>query len=321
MTMDRRDVLKTLSLAAAGGLAGCATGSTAAPATQAGPVKFSAGTATPKTPAPANAADCHHHIYNAKFPVDPTATLRPPDALVPDYRALQRRIGTTRNVLVQPSTYGIDNRAHLEALAAFGPTARMVAVVNDRVSDDELKRMHAAGVRGIRFNLAQAGATTPEMMEPLSRRINDMGWHIQINAPATKIMEVMPILETRVASPIVFDHLAHIPQPEGVNHPLFAKVRGLMDKGRTWMKLSGAYADTKVGPPTYSDSSAVASAYAKAYPERCVWGSDWPHPTEQTKGVPDDAVLFDLLTVWVPDEKVRHRILVENPAKLYDFKG
>jgi len=320
MTMDRRDVLKTMSLAAAGALAGCATGTTATTPTQAGPVKFSAGTETPKSKAPANAVDCHHHIFNAKFPVDPTATLRPPDALVADYRALQRRIGTTRNVLVQPSTYGTDNRAHLEALAAFGTSARMVAVVNDKVSADELKRMHEAGVRGIRFNLAQAGATTPEMMEPLSKRINDMGWHIQINAPAAKIMEVMPILETRVASPIVFDHLAHIPQPAGVNDPLFAKVRGLMDKGRTWMKLSGAYADTKVGPPTYSDSSAVASAYAKAYPERCVWGSDWPHPTEQTKGVPDDAVLFDLLTVWVPDERARYRVLVENPAKLYDFR-
>jgi len=317
----RRDVLRTVSMAAAGALAGCASAATTTTPTQAGPVKFSAGTETPKSKAPVNATDCHHHVYNAKFPVDPTATLRPPDALVADYRALQRRIGTTRNVLVQPSTYGTDNRAHLEALAAFGTAARMVAVVNDKVSADELKRLHEAGVRGIRFNLAQAGATTPEMMEPLSKRINDMGWHIQINAPAAKIMEVMPILETRVASAIVFDHLAHIPQPAGVNDPLFAKVRGLMDKGRTWMKLSGAYADTKVGPPTYADSSAVARAYAKAYPERCVWGSDWPHPTEQTKGVPDDAVLFDLLTDWVPDERARYRILVENPAKLYDFKA
>ena len=316
---DRRDVLKTLSLAAAGALTGCASATTTP--TQAGPVKFSAGIATPKSAAPANATDCHHHVYNSKFPVDPTATLRPPDALVADYRALQRRLGTTRNVLVQPSTYGIDNRAHLEALAAFGPSARMVAVVNDKVSTDELKRMHALGVRGIRFNLATGGATTVEMIEPLSKRVNDLGWHIQINAPPARIMEIMPILETKVASPIVFDHLAHIPQPEGVNHPLFAKVRGLMDKGRTWMKLSGAYADTKVGAPTYSDSSAVARAYAKAYPERCVWGSDWPHPTEQQKGVPDDAVLFDLLTDWVPDEKVRQRILVENPAKLYDFKA
>ncbi|HTO12704.1 MAG TPA: amidohydrolase family protein [Candidatus Binatia bacterium] len=306
-------MLKTASMMAAGTLGGRVSRA------EAQTVKYSAGTEAPKLKAPANATDCHHHIYNSKFPVDPGATLRPPDALVEDYRALQRRIGTSRHVLVQPSTYGTDNRGHLEALAAFGPSARMVAVVNDKVSADELKRLHDLGVRGIRFNLAQAGATTPEMLEPLSRRVNDLGWHIQINASAAKIMEIMPILETRVASPIVFDHLAHIPQPAGVNDPLYAKVRGLMDKGRTWMKLSGAYADTKVGPPSYSDSSAVAVAYAQAYPERCVWGSDWPHPTEQTKGVPDDALLFDLLLSWVPDEKVRHRILVENPARLYDF--
>ena len=262
---NRRDVLKVVSAAV---LVGARARRAAAQA-----VKWSMGTEAPKLKAPANATDCHHHIYNAKYPVDARATLRPGDALVDDYRALQKRIGTTRNVLVQPSTYGTDNRCHLEALAAFGPTARMVAVVDNTVSTDELKRMHTLGVRGIRFNLAQAGATTPEMMEPLSKRINDLGWHIQINAPAAKIMEIMAILE-RVPSPIVFDHLAHIPQPEGVNHPLYAKVRALMDKGRTWVKLSGAYADTKVGPPSYSDSSAVARAYAKAAPERCVWGSD-----------------------------------------------
>jgi len=302
-----------MSAAAAGGVLGAPVRPAAAQS-----VKWSAGTDAPKLKAPPNATDCHHHIYNAKYPVDPKATLRPADASVEDYRALQKRIGTTRNVLVQPSTYGIDNRAHLEALAAFGPSARMVAVVNDGVSTEELKRLHGLGVRGIRFNLAQAGATTPAMLEPLSRRINDLGWHIQINASAAKIMEIMPILD-RVPSQIVFDHLAHIPQPEGATHPLYAKVRALMDKGRTWVKLSGAYADTTIGPPTYADSSAVARAYAASAPERCVWGSDWPHPSEQSKQLPDDAVLFDLLTDWVPDEKVRHRILVENPATLYDF--
>ena len=310
LSWNRRDVLKAVSAAAA-------IAALPRPA-HAQAVKWSTGTEAPKLKAPPNATDCHHHIYNAKYPVDPKATLRPGDALVEDYRALQRRIGTTRHVLVQPSTYGTDNRCHLDALAVFGPTARMVAVVNDSVSTEELKRLHALGVRGIRFNLAQAGATTPEMIEPLSTRINDLGWHIQINATAAKIMEIMPILE-RVPSPVVFDHLAHIPQPEGVSHPLYAKVRALMDKGRGWVKLSGAYADTKVGPPTYADSSAVARAYAKAVPERCVWGSDWPHPSEQSKELPDDAILFDLLIDWVPDEKVRHRVLVENPAILYDF--
>src|SRR6266542_6067637 len=176
---DRREVLMTVSAGAAAGFLSLGGRGAAAQ-----PVKWSEGTDPPKLKAPANATDCHHHIYDAKYPVDPKATLRPPDASVADYRALQKRIGTTRNVLVQPSTYGTDNRCHLDALAAFGPTARMVAVVNDSVSTEELKRMHALGVRGIRFNLAQVGATTPEMIEPLSKRINDLGWHIQINAPA-----------------------------------------------------------------------------------------------------------------------------------------
>jgi predicted TIM-barrel fold metal-dependent hydrolase len=280
-------------------------------------IKWSEGTEPPKLQAPANACDCHHHIYGSQYKVDPRSTLRPGDASVEDYRGFQKKIGTTRNVVVQPSTYGTENAPTLDAVAAFGPTARAVVVVDTSITDAELKRMHEQGARGIRFNLAQAGATTPEMIEPLAKRINALGWHIQINAPAAKIMEVMPILET-VPTPIVFDHLAHIPQPEGVNHPLFAQVRKLIDKGKTWVKLSGAYADTKIGPPSYADSSAVAQAYAKAAPERCVWGSDWPHPSEREKK-PDDALLFDLLLAWAPDEKVRHRILVENPAVLYDF--
>src|SRR5712671_8127688 len=309
---NRRGVLWGLSAMAGAGILGAST--TPATAQQ---VKYSSGTEPPKLKVPANACDCHHHIYGSQYKVDPRSTLRPGDATVDDYRALQKRIGTTRNIIVQPSTYGTENAPTLDALVAFGPSARAVVVVDTTVTDAELKRMHEQGARGIRFNLAQAGATTPEMIEPLSKRINDLGWHIQINAPAVKIVEIMPILE-KVPSPIVFDHLAHIPEPEGVDDPLFGKVRALIDKGKTWVNLSGAYQDTKVGPPTYADSTAVAQAYAKAAPERCVWGSDWPHPGEREKK-PDDAILFDLLLVWAPDEKVRHRILVENPAVLYDY--
>src|SRR6266852_1437932 len=179
-----------MSAVAAAGAASLATRAQPAVAQQ---VKWSTGTEAPKLRAPAGAVDCHHHIYDAKYPVDPRSTLRPGDASIEDYRGLQRRIGTSRNVIVQPSTYGTDNRCALDALAAFGPTARVVAVVDTTVSDAELKRMNELGVRGIRFNLAQAGATTPEMMEPLSKRVNDLGWHIQINAPAAKIIEVKDI--------------------------------------------------------------------------------------------------------------------------------
>src|SRR5947207_9554380 len=257
---DRRGVLWGLSAMAGAGMLGARV--TPATAQQ---VKYSSGTEPAKLKAPANTCDCHHHIYGSQYKVDPRSTLRPGDATVDDYRALQKRIGTSRNVIVQPSTYGTENAPTLDALVAFGPSARAVVVVDTTVTDAELKRMHGLGARGIRFNLAQAGATTPEMIEPLSKRVNELGWHIQINASPATIMEIMPILE-KVPSSIVFDHLAHIPEPDGISHPLFAQVRALIDKGKTWVKLSGAYADTKIGPPTYSDSSAIARAYVKAAP-------------------------------------------------------
>jgi D-galactarolactone isomerase len=311
---DRRDVVWGLSAIAGAAILGAIARSATAQE-----VRYSSGTEHPRLKVPANACDCHHHIYGSQYKVDPRSTLRPGDATVDDYRALQKRIGTSRNVIVQPSTYGTENAPTLDALVAFGPSARAVVVVDTTVTDAELKRMHNLGARGIRFNLAQAGATTPEMIEPLSKRVNELGWHIQINASASTIMEIMPILE-KVPSPIVFHHLAHIPEPDGINHPLFGKVRGLIDRGRTWVKLSGAYADTKVGPPTYSDSSAIARAYVKAAPERLVWGSDWPHPgVRDPEPKPDDATLIDLMLDWAPDDAVRNRIFVDNAATLYDF--
>ena len=133
-----------------------------------------------------------------------------------------------------------------------------------------------------------------------------------------QIVEAADLLR-RLPSPIVFDHLARIPQPAGVDHPAFALVLKLLDTGRTWVKLSGAYMETKVGPPTYADVSKVARAYVKAAPERLIWASDWPHPTEQADAKPDDAILFDLLADWTPDEATRNRILVDNPVALYGF--
>ncbi|HXZ00923.1 MAG TPA: amidohydrolase family protein [Stellaceae bacterium] len=279
-------------------------------------VPWSSGTERPTLEAPANACDCHMHIYDSRFPVAPYATLRPGDAHVEDYRLLQHRTGTTRNVVVTPSTYGTDNSCTLDAMARIGATARGVAVVDASVSDDELKRLHGLGVRGIRFNLVQAGATTVEMLEPLSRRVNELGWHVQLHMLGDKIVEIEPLLQ-RLPSPIIFDHLGRIPQPAGIDHPAFRVIGKLIDKGRAWVKLSGAYIDTKLGPPAYADTTKVAQAYVKAAPERLVWGSDWPHPTEKDK--PDDAVLFDLLGAWVPDGAMRRRILVDNPAAFYDF--
>ena len=289
-----------------------------AAAGQAQTVPWSSGTEAPKLKAPPNACDCHMHIYNSRFPVAPNAKLRPPDATVDAYRLFQKRIGTTRNVVVTPSTYGTDNSCTLDAMAKLGPTARGVAVVDTSVTDTELKRLNGLGIRGIRFNLVQSGATTIDMLEPLSKRVNDLGWHVQIHMLSKQIVEAADLLQ-RLPSPIVFDHMARMSEPVGVNDPAFALVMRWLDGGRTWVKLSGAYMDTKVGPPSYADVSKVARAYVKAAPEQLVWGSDWPHPTEKANSKPDDAVLFDLMADWAPDEKVRNRILVDNPAALYGF--
>ena len=258
------------------------------------------------------------HIYDSRFPVAPNAKLRPPDATVDDYRLFQKRIGVSRNVVVTPSTYGTDNSCTLDAMAKLGGNARGVAVVDTSVTDAELKRLNGLGIRGIRFNLVQSGATTIDMLEPLSKRVNDLGWHVQIHMLGKQIVEAADLLQ-RLPSPIVFDHRARMSEPAGVDDPAFALVMKLLDKGRTWVKLSGAYMDTRTGPPAYADVSEVARAYVKAAPERMVWGSDWPHPTEKADSKPDDAVLFDLMRDWAPDEAIRNRILVGNPAALYGF--
>jgi len=311
--IDRRTFLRGAGLAALAATAGIDVRATRADE----PVPYSSGTEAPKLKAPANACDCHMHIYDSRFPVAPTATLRPPNALPSDYRLLQKRIGTTRNVIVQPSTYGTDNSCTLDAMAQIGPTARAVAVVDTSVSDAELQRLAGLGVRGIRFNLVQAGATTVDMIEPLSARVNELGWHIQIHMLGDQIVQIEGLLQ-RLSSPIVFDHMGRIPLPDGVNHPAFRVISKLIGQGRTWIKLSGAYMATKVGPPTYADVAPLAQAYIHAAPERMVWATDWPHPTMK-EAKPDDAILLGLLAEWAPNEPTRHRILVENPEVLYGF--
>jgi predicted TIM-barrel fold metal-dependent hydrolase len=156
------------------------------------------------------------------------------------------------------------------------------------------------------------------MVEPLAKRVADLGWHVQLNVDGEAIVAQADLLR-RLPAQTVFDHLGRPPVAEGAAHPSHAILRGLLDRGRTWVKLSGAYSNSKVGPPDYPEPTKVAQAFVRAAPERLVWGSDWPHPTEQNRTLPDDALLFDLLAVWAPDETTRKRILVDNPETLYGF--
>jgi D-galactarolactone isomerase len=281
------------------------------------PVPNSAGTDAPKLKAPTDACDCHMHIYDERFAVAAPHARMQANASVAQYRLLQGRIGTTRTVVVTPAVYRTDNRVTLDAIGQLG-TARGIAVVHPDVADIELKALGDGGIRGIRFTVFDpATATTSiDMIEPLAKRVNDLGWHVQIHMRADQIADNADLLG-RLPSPIVFDHMGRFPQPAGASHAAFDVIRRLLDKGRAWVKLSGAYMDTDVGPPTYADKVKTAQAFIKAAPERMVWGSDWPHPTEKNK--PNDALLFDLLSDWAPDDSTRQRILVDNPAVLYGF--
>jgi predicted TIM-barrel fold metal-dependent hydrolase len=283
-----------------------------------GAVPNSAGDRPPRLAAPENACDCHMHIYDAaRFaPLRPAARMQA-QASAAEYRLLQRRLGTRRVVIVTPAVYETDNRVTLDAIAQLGD-ARGVAVVRPSVTDPELEALAAGGIRGIRFTQFDpaTAVTTLDMIEPLAKRVADLGWHVQIHMRADQIAGAETLWD-RLPATMVFDHMGRLPQPAGTDHPAFAIVRRLIDRGRTWVKLSGAYLDTEAGPPSYADATAVARAYVAAAPERMVWGSDWPHPTETDK--PDDAVLLDLVAAWVPDAATRRRVLVSNPETLYGF--
>lgn len=284
-------------------------------------VPNSVGTSHPKLQAPPHACDCHMHIYDpARFPFTETSSSAPAHAAVPQYRMLQNRIGTTRVVIVTPRNYGVDNRATLDAITQFGADARGVAVLRPSVTDAELKRLHEGGVRGIRFTLGDpaTAVVTPEMIEPLAKRVAPLGWHLQFNMSGEQLVELAGVLR-RLPTQMVFDHLANPPLPAGIAHLSHGIVRGLLDQGRAWVKLSGAYMNSKVGPPSYPEAAAIARDFVQAAPERLVWGSDWPHPRMPDNQKPDDALLFDLLSAWVPNQAARNRILVRNPEELYGF--
>jgi D-galactarolactone isomerase len=265
---------------------------------------------------PDGACDCHHHIYDPRFPYQPNAVLKPPFATVQDYRALQKRLGTSRNVMVQPSTYGTDNACVLDVLKQM-PNARAVCVVNSRVSDAELKTLNDAGVRGVRVQFGLGNPVGADEVLPLARRVAAMGWHIQCNMPPEQLVAMESLLLS-LPCPVIIDHLGRAVDDKG---PQYLAVRRLLDSGHGWVKLSGAYLYEGGVPPDYAGASQAARGYLKAAPERCVWGSDWPHPdaTSGRVAMPDDVVLLNLLAQWAPDVKLRHRILVENPEKFYGF--
>lgn len=270
----------------------------------------------PRLTAPQGACDTHMHFYNAAFPSAPTALMTPPDAVVDDYRALQKRLGLERVVIVQPSTYGLDNSCQLAALKAIGANARGVMVVDASTPDAELERLTRLGVRGARFHMLAGGVVPWEMLEEVAARVHNFGWHIQLQMNGRDFPLREAVLK-RLPGMLVVDHLGRFMDPVATDDPAFKALLRLLETGRCWVKLSGPYESSVSGAPDWADVAPEARALAKAAPERMLWASNWPHPGR--KNPPDEADLLDLLLDWVDDETVRNRILAANPAELYGF--
>ncbi len=284
-------------------------------------VPNSKGTQGPALKVPENTCDAHLHIYDDRFPqaVDAASALE--RATVNEYRLLQQRLGTRRAIIVTPRSYGCDNRVTVDAIAQLGlDRARGVAVLRSDASDQTMDQLNRAGIRGLRFSLytPKNAAASFEMVEPLANRIQRLGWHLQLHWTADQFVEHAAMLE-RLPCPLVIDHMGRLPQPVGLKHPAVAVIERLLETGKTWIKLSGAYLDSQLGESHhFSDVDVVARHWIAKAPDRLVWGSDWPHPTETHK--PDDANMLDRLSVWTNDQEVINQILVHNPARLYGFE-
>lgn len=268
--------------------------------------------------APEGAVDCHHHVYDSRFPLAAGAAYEPGDATAGDYRAFRARIGFAASVVIQPSVYGFDNACTLDAVARLGSDrARAVAVIAGDESAAALRALGAGGTVGIR--LQAVGATRPALarLDTLARRAAEQGWHLQLHLDADLVADAAArIAALGLDLDLVFDHFGRIPHPDGATHPAFRAIAGLVARGRTWVKLSAGYHFTRSGGPDYADVGALTRAFLDLAPERMLWGTDWPHPTEATK--PDVSVLLDRFVEWA-GTAVARRVLADNPRALYRF--
>jgi predicted TIM-barrel fold metal-dependent hydrolase len=281
---------------------------------------------------PANTCDCHVHIIGptARYPMVPERGYTPPEASVADLKDLRQRLGIARNVLIQPSFYGTDNRCMLDALVQLGDTARGIAVVATDIADAELTELDQRGIRGLRINIESSGNRDPSAaaasLNEIAGRIARLGWHIQIYAA----LPVIAAIADRIAAlpvDIVIDHFGMPQAQDGVKQAGFAALLDLVRAHKTYVKLSAPYRISQQAP-SYADVAPIARALIEAGPDRMLWASDWPH-TDRTAGRGpleihpfrkiDDGAVRSLLSGWCDDETVERTILVETPARLYRF--
>lgn len=265
---------------------------------------------------PSGVCDTHVHVYDHRYPVSPTTVLEPPDATLADYAGVQAQLGLDRVVIVQPTTYGLDNRLQLDAVATLGSAARAVVVVDDDVTDDELERLTVAGARGARFHMLPGGAVPWSAMPGVAARIASYGWHVQLQLDGRELPERVDEL-LALPTPLVIDHVGRFMPPVEPDHRAFRALSALVDSGRCWVKLSAPYESTRDGAPHYPTVAELARCLIDRAPERMLWATNWPHPGQDDPPTPEQ--LLALRDDWLADPDVRRRVLVDNPAEVYGF--
>jgi 2-pyrone-4,6-dicarboxylate lactonase len=278
--------------------------------------------AAPKRPdfvPPPGAVDAHCHVFGpaARFPFAPTRKYTPVDAPAETLFALRDHLGFARNVIVQATCHGSDNSAMLDAIARSDGRARGVAVVAKDVDDAELDRLHAGGVRGVRFNFLKrlVGNAPKDDYVRIAERIAARGWHIVVYFESAELADLEPFIRA-LPGTIVIDHMGRPEVADGPEGAGFARVLGLMASDpRFWIKVSCPERLTVAGPP-YDDVVPFARRLVEAFPDRVLWGTDWPHPN-MTSHMPDDGLLVDRIPEIAPTEALQRALLINNPMRLY----
>ncbi len=285
----------------------------------AGYLPFHASPSKPGFAPPPGAVDAHCHVFGPEtvFPYAPARKYTPCDAPREKLFALRDFLGFERNVIVQASCHGRDNRALLDALRAAGDRARGVAVVGPEIGDDELGDMHEAGVRAVRFNFVKrlVDATPREVFLGIAEKVAALGWHIVVYFEAPDLEDLAPFLK-QLPTTLVVDHMGRPDVAKGVDHPDFQTFLALLDENTNiWVKVSCPERLSRTGPD-YADVVPFARTLVERFPDRVLWGTDWPHPNMKSH-MPDDGALVDVIPRIAAGPARQKALLVDNPMRLY----
>lgn len=282
------------------------------------PLPFHPAPKKPDIDLPAGACDAHCHVFGpaARFPFAPERTYTPIDAPKETLFELHRHLGIERSVLVQASCHGTNNAAMMDAIGASNGRYRGVAMVRRDIEQDELEDLHEGGVRGVRFNfVTHLGKPADfDAIREITAKIIPLGWHAVVHFDAHRLEALAPFLR-ELDLPLVIDHMGRIDASAGVEQTAFRLLLELMEDERFWVKVCGSERISRMGPP-FEDAAAYGAILVEKFPDRVLWGTDWPHPNIKLH-MPDDGALVDLLKIIAPRPDLLRKLLVDNPTRLY----